>query len=302
MSRGFILVAGATLTLALAPMAFASGGGGGGGGDMPSQSAPSYDPAAEYVKGVQALNNNKFKEAERALGHVVEAVPRNGDAWTLLGVANAGQNDTKGAKRAFERAVKYAPDSILAHRGLGVALGGLKDPKAQAELDWLKAQAGTCGTCAQASDLQSAMDAVTAAMAGTTAQTDQLIFAGPKAGDGAYVTAVSLINEHRYDEALKSLAVAQTALGPHPDILTYQGYSWRKKGDLDRAEGYYRQALAIAPRHRGATEYYGELKVERGDLAGARLMLARLDRSCPYGCAEAETLRQWIELGHDPGR
>jgi len=60
-------------------------------------------------------------------------------------------------------------------------------------------------------------------------------------------------------------------------------------------------ALAIAPNHRGATEYYGELKVERGDMAGAKKMLAELDRQCAFGCAEAETLRRWISEGHDPG-
>ena len=105
-----------------------------------------------------------------------------------------------------------------------------------------------------------------------------------------------------YREALKSLDQAREAFGPHPDILTYQGYTWRKKGVLDRAEGYYQQALAIAPQHRGATEYYGELKVERGDMAGAKLMLAKLDTICAFGCAEAEELRRWIDAGHEPGR
>ena len=85
-------------------------------------------------------------------------------------------------------------------------------------------------------------------------------------------------------------------------MLTYQGYVWRKKGDWARAEGYYRQALAIAPNHKGATEYYGELKVERGDMAGARTLLAKLDRTCAYGCAEAEELRRWIDVGGDPAR
>jgi Flp pilus assembly protein TadD len=127
-----------------------------------------------------------------------------------------------------------------------------------------------------------------------------LLFAGPKAGDAAYIQAVSLINEHRYDEALKSLADAQTVFGPHPDILTYEGYAWRKKGDYARAESYYQQALAIAPNHVGATEYYGELKVARGDIAGAKVMLARLDRLCTYGCADAEELRRWIDAGRDP--
>ena len=185
--------------------------------------------------------------------------------------------------------------------GLGVALGGLKDAKAQAELDWLKARAQTCGTCGDAPALATAVKAVESAIAGSAvAASGSLLFAGPAAGDQAYVVAVSLINERRYDEALTSLAAAREALGPHPDLLTYQGYTWRKKGQFDRAEAYYRQALAIAPQHRGATEYYGELKVERGDLAGARVMLAKLDLICAYGCAEAEELRRWVDAGHEP--
>jgi Tfp pilus assembly protein PilF len=297
------LCLGAALSLGAASAAWSSGGGGGGGGEMPSASAPTYDPAAEYARAIAALNQQDFKTAARALGHVTEAAPDNPEAWRLLGVAKAGSQDLKGARRAYEKAVRYAPENIDGHKGLGVALGGLKDPKAQGELDWLKTRAQACGTCADAPALQAAVQAVEAAM-GAAPQArlspSPLLFAGPAAGDVAYIQAVSLINERRYDEALAALAQAREAFGPHPDILTYQGYAWRKKGAFDRAETYYRQALAIAPDHRGATEYYGELKVERGDLAGARQMLARLDRICSYGCAEAEDLRRWIDLGHDP--
>lgn len=295
------LVLGAMLSLATTGVAWSAGGGGGGGGDMPSMSAPTYDPAAEYVKGVEALNASKFKDAERALGRVVDALPQNAEAWRLLGLANAGQNDLKGARRAYEKALKLEPDSIEARRGLGVALGGLKDAKAQAQLDWLRARAQACGTCGDAPVLGAAVKAVESAIAGAAvAASGSLLLAGPAAGDRAYLAAVSLINERRYDEALASLAAAREALGPHPDILTYQGYTWRKKGQPEQAEAYYRQALAIAPDHRGATEYYGELKVERGDLAGARVMLARLDRICAFGCAEAEELRRWIDAGREP--
>ena len=67
-----------------------------------------------------------------------------------------------------------------------------------------------------------------------------------------------------------------------------------------KAEAFYHQALAIDPNHRGATEYYGELKVLEGDVAGARALLARLDSVCTFGCAEAEELRRWIDHGGDP--
>jgi Flp pilus assembly protein TadD len=285
----------------------AAGGASSGGGDLPSASGPQYDPAAEYAKAVAAIRAKDYKTAARAAQHVTEAVPKSVDGWRLLGVAKAGTSDWKGSRKAYEKAVKLAPDDLASHAGLGVALANLKDDKAQAELEWLKAKAQACGdSCPEAATLKAAAGAVQSALAPTEAPKPaaalegSMLFAGAAAGDAAYVKAVSLINDKKYDAALTSLAEAETVFGPHPDIITYQGYTWRKKGDYDRAERYYRQALAIAPDHRGATEYYGELKVERGDLAGARTLLARLDRMCAYGCAEAEELRRWVDAGQEP--
>ena len=283
--------------------------GGGGGESSPSMSAPSYDPAAEYAKGVAALQAGRYKEASRAFRRVTGAAPTSVEAWRLLGQSAAGEGDWKGSRRAYEKAVKLAPDDVAGHAGLGVALARLKDAKAQAELDWINAKAQSCGAgCADAAALKAAAEQIQGAMAGApetrphAALQDPMIFAGAAAGDRAYSTAVGLINEGRYDAALSSLKDAEAAFGPHPDILTYQGYVWRKKGDFAQAEHYYRAALAVAPSHRGATEYYGELKVERGDMAGAKLLLARLEAACAYGCTEAEELRRWIDHGGDPQR
>ena len=308
-----IFLATALATLA-ATAATASGGGGGGGGgasEMPSASVPRYDPAVEYAKAIVALKAKDYKAATRASEHVTEAAPKNTDGWRLLGASRAGNSDWKGSRRAYERAVKLAPDDATAHAGLGLALANMRDAKAQGELDWLKSKTQACGdACPDAGQLKSLTAAVESAMTAApeapkpSAMLDSrsMLFAGPMAGDAAYVQAVSLINETRYDEALRSLASAETVFGPHPDILTYEGYAWRKKGDYARAESYYRQALAIAPDHVGATEYYGELKVARGDIAGAKLMLAKLDRLCTFGCADAEELRRWIAAGGDPQR
>lgn len=297
----------AAVAAASAGSALASGGGGGGMGMAPSVSAPAYDPAEDYAKGVSALKAGQYRDAARALKRVTGAVPSNAETWLLLGEASAGDNDWKGSRRAYERAVKLSPDDVAAHAGLGTALARLKDPKAQGELDWLNAKAQACGgACGDASALKAGAEQVQGAMSGpdapkpSAARDEPMIFAGAAAGDVAYSTAVRLINQHRYDDALAALKNAQAVFGPHPDILTYQGYAWRKKGDWDRAETYYRQALAIAPDHRGANEYYGELKVERGDMAGAKLMLARLETACAFGCAEAEELRRWIDHGGDP--
>jgi Flp pilus assembly protein TadD len=285
--------------------ALAAGSGGGGMSEMPSMSAPAYDPTAEYARGQSALASQQYKDAAQAFRHVTSSVPSSVEAWRGLGLASAGMGDWKGARRAYERLVKLAPDDVMGHANLGLALANLKDSKATAELDWLKARSAACGAgCADAEALKTAIGQLETALAGSAKPQAMLaapmLFAGPAAGDTAYSQAVALINQHRYDAALAVLSKAQQAFGPHPDILTYKGYAWRKKGDYARAEGYYRQALAVAPAHRGATEYYGELKVERGDLPGARRMLARLDGVCAFGCAEAEELRRWIDHRGDP--
>ena len=280
-----VLLAGALTGLTAAgAMASGGGGGGGGGGEMPSASAPQYNAAEEYNKAVLSLQAKDYKSAARAAEHVTQVAPKNIDGWRLLGVAQSGSANWKGARKAYERAVKLSPDDLPSRAGLGLALANLKDPKAQEQLDWLKAKAASCtGACSPAqlqsltTEVEKAVSAGGGAAGQASAALEQgaLLFAAQ--GDRAYVQAVSLINEKRYDEALASL-------------------------NATRAAEFYEQALALAPNHRGATEYYGELKVERGDRAGAQAMLAKLDRICAYGCAEAEELRRWIDAGGQPGR
>ncbi len=298
------------LATCAAPMAaLASGGGMGGsagGGQMPSISAPQFDPVQEYRDGMTSYQAGKFKEAARNFEHVTEAEPREAHGWYMLGMARVGANDAKGAAHAFERSLKVDSTSIDSRREYAVALARLKqNDKASAELAALKSRAAACNdTCADAANLKAAIVAVEQALASPGAGSASLgapaSLASTAAGDVAYVRAVSLINEHRFVEALAALDEAEAVFGPHPDILTYQGYAWRKLGQLDRAEGYYKAALAVAPAHRGATEYYGELKVIRGDMSGARAMLAKLDGQCAFGCVEAEDLRRWIDHGGDP--
>lgn len=293
--------------LALPALAASGGSGGGGGGtDMPSASAPAYDPAAEYRKGIEALTANNFKDALKAFKNVLAVAPKDANTNYLAGLSAIGLNDWKKAKPYLEKAAKADPNLIGAHRQLGVVKAKLGDaPGATAERDLLKAKLSACGDgCAANAELKGAVEAIDAAIAaGPEAKVSVVLppaYTSATTGDRAYLAAVSLINERRYADAIASLQAAQMSFGAHPDILTYLGFANRKLGRYDVAEGYYKAALAIYPNHRGALEYYGELKVERGDIAGAKANLAKLDRVCTFGCSQADELRLWISLGRSP--
>jgi len=245
---------------------------------------------------------------------VLSVIPKDANTSYLLGVARTGLSDYKGALKAYQKAVKADPNLIAAHQQLALThlkLGSVENARAEREL--LAARALTCGdTCAENAELKAAISTIDSALAQPTAVSPSPkpgaslapvpgpLFGSGTRGDAAYLAAVSFINEGKYDLAIQSLETASAALGPHPDILTYRGYVARKTGDFRLAETYYQQALRIAPNHRGANEYYGELKVMTGDMAGARQLLARLDTTCGFGCAEAEELRRWIEDAGQP--
>lgn len=289
------------LTLLLLPPVFAAGGGGGGGGgSVPSQSAPAYDPAVEYQKGTTAFGAADFKAAAGHFKKVISVAPKEAGAQYLLGASYMGMGDFKKAAKPLEMAVKYNAQMIEAKRDLAITHAKLgKVDKAQPQLDALKAMQTTCATtCADAAKLTDAITKVEAAMAGGKQASSPVRavvqLAEAKTADETYVTAVSLINEKRYEAAIAYLNDARWAAGPHPDILTYLGFANRKLKRYDAAEGYYQAALQIAPEHRGALEYYGELKLERGNVAGAKAHLAKLEAICGFGCNEADELRRWI--------
>ena len=118
----------------------------------------------------------------------------------------------------------------------------------------------------------------------------------PAKSDPTWLTeARASIKSDNYDQAIKQLQAAnETSSADWNNLL---GYSLRKKQppDLLGAEKYYQAALKIDPRHRGALEYYGELKLMNNDLPGAEALLARLSKVCTFGCEEYSDLKEAIQ-------
>lgn len=286
------------LALGTAHPALSSGGGGGGGAEMPSTSTVEYDPVVEYRKGIEAFEAKDYKKAATAFKRVVSVVPAHAPAQYLLGASLMGQGDYKHAIKPLEAALKADPSLIDAQRDLAISYAQQGNmTKATAQRDAIAARKTECaGTCPEAGQIDAALGVIEAALAGAKPQAfgPSRVLQSLASVDRTYVDAVALINEGKYEPAIAMLKAALWNAGPHPDLLTYLGYANRKLGNYDTAAAWYRTALAVAPNHRGAIEYYGELKLQRGDRQGALAHLARLERICGFGCVQADELRNQI--------
>lgn len=261
------------------------------------------DPQPAYQAGVAALNERNYREAIRHFRTARRALPNDGTINYALGLAYSGNGEADEARGAFERAAQAANAPAGARLQLGLVY--LQQNRRDDAVAQQAALAGMIAACdaacgdARRAQLQAAHDQITRALqAPATPAADPATtgwnFPSVEEGRQAYAEAVGLINQERFAEAFTALERAQTAVGPHPDVLNYMGFASRKLGRLDAALAYYDQALTLDPAHLGATEYLGELYIQMGDVAHARRQLARLDELCAYGCEQREELARWI--------
>lgn len=104
-----------------------------------------------------------------------------------------------------------------------------------------------------------------------------------------------MIKSQRWDAAIRTLKTIVANSPNNADALNLLGYSLRKSGDYDNAQGFYLKALKINPRHKGANEYLGELYVETGQLAKAKAQLEVLAKLCGNTtCEEYQDLAEAI--------
>lgn len=108
-------------------------------------------------------------------------------------------------------------------------------------------------------------------------------------------TARAHIKAARWADAVAELKkVNDTRSGDWNNLM---GFAHRKLSppDLAAAERYYDAALKIAPAHRGALEYSGELYLMKGELPRAEQRLAELARVCAGPCEEQADLKRGID-------
>ena len=104
------------LTLALVPPAMAAG--------SSSTSRPPAIPRAQptdYDLGVKAVQAGDYQRALALLQNVVQADPRNADAWNYIGFSHRKLQQFDQSLAAYQKALAINPD----HRGANEYLGEL---------------------------------------------------------------------------------------------------------------------------------------------------------------------------------
>lgn len=105
-------------------------------------------------------------------------------------------------------------------------------------------------------------------------------------------SAEGLIRQENYRDAISVLNGIVETNPREADVYNLLGFSYRKSKDFNRAERNYKRALRLNPDHKGALEYYGELFIETDRREKAEAFVAKLEKLCPNGCAELDTLRK----------
>jgi Flp pilus assembly protein TadD len=109
-----------------------------------------------------------------------------------------------------------------------------------------------------------------------------------------YSDGEKAVKEGRYKDAVDLFTKVVQREPDNADAHNYLGFSLRKSGDLEKAQGHYRTALQLKPEHKAALEYYGELFLQMKDLPRAEEQLAKLKRICATGCAELAELEKAV--------
>ena len=114
--------------------------------------------------------------------------------------------------------------------------------------------------------------------------------------DGSPVAeAVALAKAGKYGESERLMVELVASEPNNADAWSQLGFARRKQHKHDIALEAYQRALALAPLHKGANEYLGELYVETDQIEKAQERVEVLRRACPQGCEELDDLLAALE-------
>ena len=114
------------------------------------------------------------------------------------------------------------------------------------------------------------------------------------ARDTDYAAGKHAMEKKDWPEAAKRFQLAARRDPDNADLQNYLGYTHRNLKQFDLAFKYYKRAIELNPRHRGAHEYIGEAYLMIGDLASAEKHLTALREICLLPCEELGDLEKAV--------
>ena len=119
-----------------------------------------------------------------------------------------------------------------------------------------------------------------------------------------FAIGADLLQNGHYEEAERHLETALAKFHDDITILKYLAFIHRTiarhrvgtshAGEIQLANTYYHRALDIDPDDRSLLEYMGEFYLELDDPGAAHAKMAELERLCPRGCPQRDTLAHSI--------
>jgi Flp pilus assembly protein TadD len=119
--------------------------------------------------------------------------------------------------------------------------------------------------------------------------------AAPAAKVDHMATGRAAVAKTDWKAAITEFTAAVDANAKDPDANNMLAYSYRKSGDLTNAFKFYKVALSIDPKHKGALEYQGEAYVMAGKMKEAKANLVKLKAAgCGTTCENYKDLAAFI--------
>ena len=107
-----------------------------------------------------------------------------------------------------------------------------------------------------------------------------------------------LLYSDQFSQALTQVRLLDNEYPDNADINNYYGFIYRKMGQYGKSGQFYKKALQLDPRHKGALEYQGELfiKTNKKELAEKNLIL--LKNICGTFCPEYKKLEKALKKAY----
>ena len=109
------------------------------------------------------------------------------------------------------------------------------------------------------------------------------------------VSVKKLLYGEQFNQALIQIRLLDNKYPDNADIYNYYGFIYRKMGEYGKSGQFYKKALQLDPRHKGALEYQGELFIKTNKRASAEKNLALLKSICGTSCSEYKKLEKALK-------